>query len=334
MSKTIEDPLSNMEDSRQRLMCACPKCTQRLWLIEDQLDAAEGWVRCSSCEQVFLALACLLDAQSASKYANMAWGPSEQGTGHLKDQPMLGKSSERDSHSSTAKPISIDEFIQQQSQASSKRDSDQSLPSQPSELSSRTSPLAHGSSNAWLELEHAREEVRVHPRASSQRQGWFLYLGLLVFLVVLPLVFTFRFKNEVAALYPGLKAPLVQMCQWLQCQVDWPRDLTALSIESSSLEKEELRDELLPNAQSKAKRYQYQLSLRIKNSFSYPLAAPRIKLTLLDERDQVLSEQLLDLPVSQDSPVIKPGGLNPFLLPLTAPDSSVLLPSGYRVELQ
>jgi hypothetical protein len=157
----------------------------------------------------------------------------------------------------------------------------------------------------------------------------------LIFLFILPLGFTFRYRNEVAALYPGLKEPLVQMCQLLLCQVEWPRDISALSIESSALEKEALMDsEPKLAAPVRSARFKYHLNLRIKNSFSYAVAAPTLKLILLDERDQVLLEERLALVVDDKQAVIKPGALNQFLLPIHWDDASGHLPSGYRVELE
>ena len=329
MAQHSDEQRSSPEELRQRLTCACPKCAQWLALRDDQLDAAEGWVRCSSCDQVFLALACLLDAKSVegaelldADQHQRAYSNTDANAPNF-NTSVLNESSSSVSSGNAPRPINIDEFLRRQA-VSKNQKAGVSDPVQGRE----TSP-------AWEALEHAMEEVRVHPRAPTRRSWVYWAVGLFIFLVLLPLAFTFRFRNEVAALYPGLKSPLVQMCQWLPCQVEWPRDLSALSIESSSLEKEEPNEtDAQPNALGKNKPIKFHLSLRIKNSFSYPLAVPQIKLTLLDEKDQVLLEQRLAVPLKEEAPVIKPGALNQFLLPIEWDPSQSRLPSGYRVELE
>jgi len=326
MSTPPNEHFPSVQALNQRLVCACPKCAQRLVLMEDQLDAAEGWVRCFRCEQVFLALACLLDAKSVQRDENAQPKEVEQN----KASPLsaapgpLAASSVASPHG--LQPISIDEFLHRQALVNSTHPQPEAL-GPPIEPSSDTMGM--------MGQVPAHEEVRVRPQRRNSRFGLYLNGGLLFIFVLLPVSFMLRFRNEVAAFSPALKAPLVQVCHWLQCEVEWPRDLSALSIESSSLEKEELSEaEPAQNVPLKSKRVQFQLSLRIKNSFSYPLAAPQIKLTLLDERDQVLLEQKLLIPLAQDAPVIKPGALNQFLLPIDWDPSQGRLPSGYRVELE
>ena len=348
------------KESRQRLICACPKCDQHLFLMDDQLEAAEGWVRCSTCEQVFLALACLLDVQRSPLKAQgrPSWEGKledphgESGLGlHASRQEMAFA---EPSKGHGPGPMSIDEFLHQQSLTptthqlantlSKKIDSGAVSQDAPTfephadrALQQALEPShPYGSAAGMVALEHARQEVRAHPRAPQPGGAVYGFIGLLIFLFVLPLGFTFRYRDEVAALYPGLKEPLVQMCQLLSCQVEWPRDLSALSIESSALEKEDLieKDPKL-GALVRTPRFKYHLSLRIKNSFSYPVATPTLKLILLDERDQVLLEERLSLVFDSKDAVIKPGGLNQFLLPIHwEEDASGHLPSGYRVELE
>jgi len=314
-----------------RMICACPKCDQSLELFEDQLDQADGWVRCPRCEQVFLGLACLVEDEHHHGGApNMSsFHPSARGQGNtslgLSSAP-LGNS---DQSLDASKPLSLDEFLYQRSLQNTTLAAPHTQASQAPQ-----SPMGAEA------LALARQEVGSHPRKRSWK---FLGFAALIVLVLLPFWFTLSFKNEVAALYPNLKPSLVKMCQVLSCEVEWPRDLTALSIESSALEKEELLDkEGRPTTQSNAssssastpKRYAYHLSLRIKNSFSYPVALPKVKLTLLDEKDQVLQERTLLISAPQDPQVIKPGGLNPFVMPIVLDDAKILAPNGYRVELE
>lgn len=316
----------------QRLVCACPKCAQRLVLMEDQLDAAEGWVRCFRCEQVFLALACLLDAKSVQRDVNAQLKEVEQNKASALSAAPGPLAASSVASPQGLQPISIDEFLQRQALVNSTHPQPEAL-GQPIEHSLDT--MGKMGKMGMMGQVPTYEEVRVRPQRRNSRIGLYLNGGLLFIFVLLPVSFMLRFRNEVAAFSPALKAPLVQVCHWLQCEVEWPRDLSALSIESSSLEKEEFSEaETVQNVPLKSKRVQFQLSLRIKNSFSYPLATPQIKLTLLDERDQVLLEQKLLIPLTQDAPVIKPGALNQFLLPIAWDPSQGRLPSGYRVELE
>ncbi len=307
---------------QQRMICACPKCNQSLELFEDQLDQAEGWVRCSSCEQVFLGLACLVEQEHSQTDApfKSSFHPSARAQGSTQLEP-LGEGAQG---LDVSKPMSLDEFLYQRTLHTHKPVA--AATQQEDHLSA--SPLGARA------LTMAREEVRAHPRKRTWAWVWVWFAALIVFGLA-PLGFTLRFKNEVAALYPSLKPPLVNMCQVLNCEVEWPRDLSALSIESSALEKEELLEkELRSNAQNSPKRFAYRLSLRLKNSFSYPVALPKVKLTLLDEKDQVLQVRSLVISVPQDPQVIKPGGLNPFVMPINLEDATILAPNGYRVELE
>jgi predicted Zn finger-like uncharacterized protein len=316
---------------QQRMICACPQCDQWLELHEDHLDQAEGWVRCVRCEQVFLGLACLVEEEQHAGDAPLNASPyaSARGQGSIHAAAMGDGAQSADQSADHSKPLSLDEFLYQRTLQNNKP-----AASQVQQGPVRQSPLGAKA------LALAREEVKAHPRKRSWGWAW---LAALMVLGAVPLGFTLRFKNEVAALYPSLKPPLVKMCQALNCEVEWPRDLSALSIESSALEKEDLSDKegrapaqsgSSSNMPSPAKRFAYHLSLRIKNSFSYPVALPKVKLTLLDEKDQVLQVRTLVISVPQDPQVIRPGGLNPFVMPIDLEDAKILAPNGYRVELE
>ena len=315
----------------QRMICACPKCDQSLELFEDQLDQAEGWVRCVRCEQVFLGLACLVEQEPPQTDApfKSSFHLSARGQGSTQLGPLGDGAQSLDA----SKPMSLDEFLYQRTLHTNK----------PAVSQVQIDPVLQSPLGAKA-LALARGEVKAHPRKRSWGWVWF---AILMVLGLVPLWFTLSFKNEVAALYPGLKPPLVKMCQAFNCEVEWPRDLSALSIESSALEKEELSDKegrvtaqnssssnTQSNTSSSSKRFAYRLSLRLKNSFSYPVALPKVKLTLLDEKDQVLQELSLVISVPQDPQVIRPGGLNPFVMPIDVEDAKIRAPNGYRVELE
>ena len=295
------------DEQAKASLCKCPQCAQHLVLLDELLDQADGWVRCSNCEQVFLGLACLLDMPSVRD--DQVFRQSIRKT--ERPQPI-------ETHQ---QPISIDEFLYQKT-----------IQNQTQAVSSG----AYGERNQGhlgaSALEQSREKAPTHGR----KRGLGSVRWVALFLVmVLPLGFTYRFRNELAALHEGLKEPLVKMCEILNCQIEWPRDLSALSIESSSLEKEELSDkEVKSNATGSLKRYRYHLSLRIRNSFSYALALPSVKLVFLDEKDQVIDQRTLELTLMQGPPVIKPGGLNQFLVPIPMEDLPALVPNGYRIELE
>jgi len=298
---------TDFDEQSMTKLCKCPQCSQHLVLLDELLDRAEGWVRCSNCEQVFLAMVCLIDTPELK--AEQAWSQAPK------------KPQGATAFQEPQNPISIDEFLYQKTLRQQTH-----LPPPGPELG-----RSQGHSGA-SDLKHALNEVRSHKR----KKGFgFWRVSLLCVVMVLPMWFTYRFRNELAALHSGLKEPLVKMCEILNCQIEWPRDLSALSIESSALEKEERPDkEGKSNVAGSSKRYKYLLSLRIRNSFSYPLALPKVKLLLLDEKDQVMYERTLELSLKEEPQVIKPGGLNQFLLPLNLEDAPSLVPNGYRIELE
>ena len=300
------NPSHNDEQSKSSI-CECPQCAQHLVLFDEFLDQADGWVRCGNCEQVFLGLACLIERSNATD-----------------DQALnrnISKSERSKPFEAHQQPISIDEFLYQKT-----------IRNQTQPVNSDTSGSRSSRHEGASALEHAPKEAGAQAR--NLRFGFLRWTAALL-VMVLPFGFTYRFRNELAALHEGLKEPLVKMCEILKCQIEWPRDLSALSIESSSLEKEELAEkDAKSNAAGSLKRNKYQLSLRIRNSFSYPMALPRVKLVFLDEKDQVTDQRTLELSVIEGPQVIRPGGLNQFLVPIHMENLPGRVPNGYRIELE
>ena len=108
---------------------------------------------------------------------------------------------------------------------------------------------------------------------------WSLGMMSFLLLVALALQWTTHNKDTLAAQQPQL-APLLQtLCAALRCEVQLPRRIESVLIDSSSFNR------LGPDV--------YQLSFSLKNTGTIPLAWPSLEVTLTDARDHALVRRVL-----------------------------------------
>ena len=146
---------------------------------------------------------------------------------------------------------------------------------------------------------------------------WWLFGSGLVLLLALQ--WGFQARHVLAAQFAELRQPLQAVCDMLHCEVDWPLDLQAVSLVSSSFEQ---------RAENR-----YRLTLQWRNLNSYPVATPSVELSLTDAQDQpvvrkVLTPEVLDLPA-----FITPGGLKSMAFDLDGASAEFQSVVGYRVVL-
>ena len=152
--------------------------------------------------------------------------------------------------------------------------------------------------------------------APTSWRWWLLGSGLVM---LLALQWGFQARHVLAAQFPELRQPLQALCDMLHCEVDWPLDLQAVSLVSSSFEQ---------RAENR-----YRLTLQWRNLNSYPVATPSVELSLTDAQDQpvvrkVLTPEVLDLPA-----FITPGGLKSMAFDLDGASAEFQSVVGYRVVL-
>lgn len=138
----------------------------------------------------------------------------------------------------------------------------------------------HGVSAATLDFlraAQAREQTR---KTTGRRAVARVAIGLLAVAAVLQLLFLAR--AEIARRAPSTRPMLEALCQPLHCTIAPPRDLDALQIESSQLQRQE------GDASD-----QYVLTATLRNRAGGPIALPAIELVTTDLQDQLLSRRAL-----------------------------------------
>jgi predicted Zn finger-like uncharacterized protein len=138
----------------------------------------------------------------------------------------------------------------------------------------------HGVSAATLDFlraAQAREQAR---KSTGRRALARVAIGALAVLAVAQLLFLAR--AEIARRVPSTRPLWEAMCQPLHCTVAPPRDLDALQIESSQLQRQE------GDASD-----QYVLTATLHNRASGPVALPAIELVTTDLQDQLLARRAL-----------------------------------------
>ena len=119
-----------------------------------------------------------------------------------------------------------------------------------------------------------RRDFWKRPLVRGMLTGFSLVLALL-----LGLQWVIQQKDSLAASEPRLDAALRVLCDALGCQIEAPRRVESLVIDSSTFNK------IAPDA--------YRLSFVLKNTGSVPLEMPALELTLTDTNDQALVRRVL-----------------------------------------
>ena len=186
---------------------------------------------------------------------------------------------------------------------------------------SRKSPLA-GSGEA------ANEDAPVAnflEEAPPPRRSWSMLFGVVLLLAALAAQATHYFRTEIAVLVPETRAYLVAACKPLRCEVKLPRRPKQMAIESSDLQADGRRENVIV------------LNAVLRNQAPFAQEYPALELTLTDERDEALarrvlmpSDYLVGLPAEQVAHGIGAGADAPLRVYF---DSGSLRATGYRMYL-
>ena len=91
----------------------------------------------------------------------------------------------------------------------------------------------------------------------------------------------FRYRTEIAVLTPTARSTLESACAWLRCDVPLPRRPELMSIDSSDLQADTRRENLIV------------LNAVIRNRAPFPQEFPALELTLTDESDRPVLRRVL-----------------------------------------
>lgn len=316
----------------------CPACETQFKVAPDQLKISEGWVRCGQCQHVFDAS---LNLQP--------WWPEPE--------PQLEPEPQSDFESEIQAPMVADlatepaEQAMQQAQESKESqepifDTDfdpsrfeQAVPKAPE----TQPPLALNSDEIWATtpdpLVHDSPTNPDTPSAAETQplpsfmkramekaywhQTWVrltLYSLIAILLAGLGLQWFYRNKDELAANHESIRPLLQSACVALGCQVNLPRKLSEVVIDSSSFVRRE------------SNRFDFQLMLR--NRADVEVVMPTLELTLTDIENQVIARRMIppaDWPEQPTSLAAQAEWSLQLELLLDVPPTQIV--TGYQAEL-
>jgi predicted Zn finger-like uncharacterized protein len=161
--------------------------------------------------------------------------------------------------------------------------------------------------------------------APPPSRSWALLFGVVLLLTALAAQATYYFRTEFAALVPEARPYLVAACVTLKCDVKLPRRPKLMAIESSDLQADGRRDNVIV------------LNAVLRNQAQFAQEYPSLELTLTDERDEALARRvlmpadyLLGLPAEQITRGIGAGADAPLRVYF---DTGGLKAIGYRMYL-
>lgn len=146
----------------------------------------------------------------------------------------------------------------------------------PSRRSARAQPAAQGEGGDEDLAEFLADPLPVSKRSVAL---W----GLLALLAAAGLAaqIAYRYRTEIAVLAPNMRASLESACRVLRCEVALPRRPELMSIESSDLQADSRRENVIV------------LNAVIRNRAPFPQDFPALELTLTDEADRPVIRRVL-----------------------------------------
>jgi predicted Zn finger-like uncharacterized protein len=163
-------------------------------------------------------------------------------------------------------------------------------------------------------------EFLAQPESRPRATITWALLALLASALLLGQV-TYRYRTEIAVLVPDARAPLEAACRVLRCEVPLPRRPELMSIESSDLQADPRRENVIV------------LNALIRNRAPFAQDYPSLELTLTDESDRPVLRRVLAAPeyLGRGSPQgLAAGAEAPVRLNLDAGQARA---TGYRLYL-
>lgn len=150
----------------------------------------------------------------------------------------------------------------------------------------------------------ARADAQALPEFLAERpvpREFRLVWGLLSLIAIAVLAgqTVFHFRTEVAALFPEARPHLEIACEMLECELRLPRRAELLSIESSDLQADSSRANVLV------------LNAVLRNRAPFPQEFPSLELTLNNERDEAVVRRVLSPTDYLAGRRAAPGGIAP-----------------------
>lgn len=251
------------------LITRCPACGTMFKVVPDQLRISEGWVRCGQCADIFDATANLQEPEATAAPAPapipvpVAASVPIPVAAPAPISPVAAPApaSAADSPDSIAAPPLYPWFPSEVQDSQLQRES--RIEEEEPDLDSVSF------------VRHAR-------RKAMWRRPLVRALLLLVMLLLaglLALQYAVQERDKLAVTQPALRPWLQVLCAQLRCEIQPPRQIDAVVIDSSSFNR--LRADA------------YRLSFSLRNQAAMQVAMPSIELTLTDSQDQPVIRSVL-----------------------------------------
>ena len=295
------------------LITRCPACGTMFKVVPDQLRISEGWVRCGQCAEIFDATANLQEPEAAA--AQMASPPNS-----LPPPPVAAAAPPPTVPPVTAPPAVAVQPAQPVPDAPDSIAAPPLYPWFPSEVHDSQLPRESRTEPEEADLDSV-SFVR-----KARRQAWWrrplvrvlLVLAMLLLAGVLALQYAVQERDKLAATQPALRPWLQLLCGSLRCDIQPPRQIDAIVIDSSSFNR--LRSDA------------YRLSFSLRNLAAMQVAMPSLELTLTDSQDQPVIRSVL-APRDIGAPAVLPAAgesSSTVAVSVTANGSSNRI-AGYRL---
>ena len=337
----------------------CPLCDTRFKITEAQLTAHRGMVRCGHCHGAFDARIDFIASQpepavfelqridepqtTAQEISDAPATPQESVLQQEDDSIALADfvvdSNHAEQTAAAAEPVAAEpEPVSPEPVAAVAAEpvtAHEILPTTP-EVVEPAVPFGHAAEptpEIDAQIRHVVSLDDVKPSESpiatsigfepAKRRRWPWLIGIAACMLLLSAQSAYYLRVELAAHLPALRPALTGICNALGCKVGLPRDIDAISIESSGLDADPEHDNLIT------------LNALLRNRAGTVQGYPMLVLTLNDNRDKLLARRWLTpaeyLPPSESAAAgFAPNHETGVSLHL---DTADLKPSGYRLEL-
>ena len=288
----------------------CPDCQTVFRVTPEQLKARAGKVRCGNCQGVFNALDSLLEEASAplvAAHARSRVAATEPAADSLRAPPFIAEDTPPGIEPAFSEPTFSEPAFSEPIFAAP-------APAAPAAVEptlvepTLTEPTAGEPTLAEPQLtESAAQELGkatglilpretteipgyskwtegvmaapVAPAAEKAASGLFTLAALLL-VVALAGQLVFRFRSEIAITLPSLRPALELLCRVVDAGIPLPRHVELVSIETSDLQSDPARGNLLV------------LNATLRNRANYGQAYPALELTLTDTQDGAIARRV------------------------------------------
>ena len=277
----------------------CPDCQTTFRVTPEQLKARAGKVRCGQCQHVFNALDSLLDetvvsaarTPSATQRPVIAAAPpvrlAEEQTEALPETPFTVDDSQTDVEPEVVEPMLAEPGFSEptfvEPAVAEPMLADPPLTEAAAqELGKATGLIMPRETTEIPGYSKWSEGVMAAPVAHAPEKAarWPFTVAVLLLVAALAGQLVFRFRSEIAVTLPSLRPALELLCRAVDADIPLPRHVELVSIETSDLQTDPARSNLLV------------LNATLRNRANYGQAYPSLELSLTDTQDVAIARRV------------------------------------------